>query len=199
MYGWIEEKPMSVFTARRGRALLGASALSAGLLANGLVAPRHAAAYGFCRSDPIVTLNNGLIVHLSATIGDTPSDITGVAYTMHAPVGTSVVSVVYPPDPNNIPQTFQFVADNPAGVWDSYTYVDTKTTGIGVTATAEIANLIVFAATGADHQQVRVHVQQGGQGGGDGTSAATGASAPTGGGDTHKGKGQGGDGKGNNN
>jgi len=41
-----------------------------------------------------------------------------------------------------------------------------------VTATAEVANLAVFAANGADHQQVRVHVGpsgsggQGGQGGG---------------------------------
>jgi len=163
----------SLFTPERSRpATLGAALFSAGVLASLLSAPHHAHAAAACRADPIVTLSNGLVVHLSATVYDAPSDITGVAYTMHAPVGTSVVSVVYPPDPNNIPQTFQFHADNPAGTWDSYTYVDTKTTGIGVTATAEVANLAVFAANGADHQQVRVHVGpsgsggQGGQGGG---------------------------------
>jgi len=161
---------VSLFTPERSLpAALGAALFSAGVLASLLGAPHHAHAAAACRADPIVTLNNGLVVHLSATVVDTPSDITGVAYTMHAPVGTSVVSVVYPPDPNNIPQTFQFYADNPANTWDSYTYVATKTTGISVTATAEVANLAVFAASGADHQQVRVHVGpsgQGGQGGG---------------------------------
>jgi len=157
----------SLFAPERSLpATLGAALFSAGVLASLLGAPHHAHAALACRADPIVTLNNGLVVHLSATIVDTPSDITGVAYTMHAPVGTSVVSVVYPPDPTNIPQTFQFYADNPAGAWDSYTYVDTKTTGISVTATAEVANLAVFAASGADHQQVRVHVGPSGQGGG---------------------------------
>jgi len=147
----------SLFTPERSRpATLGAAFFSAGVLASLLSAPHHAHAAAAC----------------SATVYDAPSDITGVVYTMHAPVGTSVVSVVYPPDPNNIPQTFQFHADNPAGTWDSYTYVDTKTAGIGVTATAEVANLAVFATNGADHQQVRVHVGpsgsggQGGQGGG---------------------------------
>ena len=162
---------VSLFTPKRSLpATLGAALFSAGLVASLLGAPSHAHAAGACRSDPIVTLSNGLVVHLSATVYDAPSDITAITYTMHAPVGTSVVSVVYPPDPNNIPQTFQFYADNPAGAWDSYTYVNTKTTGIGVTATAEVANLATFAASGADHQQVRVHVGPSGDGsqGGDG-------------------------------
>ncbi len=179
----------SLFTPERSLpATLGAALFSAGLLASLLGAPHHAHAMGSCRADPIVTLSNGLVVHLSATVVDTPSDITGIAYTMHAPAGTSVVSVVYPPDPNNIPQTFQFYADNPAGVWDSYTYVDTKTTGVGVTATAEVANLAIFSANGSDHQQVQVHVQQGGQGSGDGTTSAASAPAATGGKDGQKGK-----------
>ncbi len=170
---------LSLFTPERSLpATLGAALFSAGVLASLLgSAPHHAHAAAGCRSDPIVTLSNGLVVHLSATVYDAPSDITGVAYTMHAPVGTSVVSVVYPPDPNNIPQTFQFYADNPAGTWDSYTNVDTKTTGIGVTATAEVANLAVFAANGTDHQNVQVHVQQGGQDGAGATPAAP--SAPS--------------------
>ena len=200
----------SLFTPGRSLpATLGAAVFGAGLLASLLSAPRPAHAAGACRSDPIVTLSNGLAIHLSATVYDTPSDITAITYTLRAPVGTSVVSVVYPPDPNNIPQAFSFAATNPAGVWDSYTYVDTKTTGIGVTATAEVANLAVFSANGSDHQQVQVHVQQGGQGGGDGTTPAasspTVASAPsatapaaTGGKDRQKDKKHGGDNNGNN-
>jgi len=163
---------MSVLTPERSLpAMLGAAVFSAGLLTSLLGAPHHAHAAIGCRTDPIVTLSNGLVVDLSATIYDTLSDINAVTYTLHAPVGTSVVSVVYPVDPNNIPQTFTFYADNPAGTWDSYTYVDTKTTGVSVTATAEVANLAVFSANGTDHQNVQIHVQQGGQGGGDGQSA----------------------------
>ncbi len=166
---------MSVLTPERSLpAMLGAAVFSAGLLASLLGAPQHAHAAGGCRSDPIVTLSNGLVVHLSATIYDTASDINTVTYTLHAPVGTKVVSVVYPVDPNNIPQTFNFYADNPAGTWDSYTYVDTKTTGLSVTATAEVNNLAVFSANGTDHQNIQVHVQQGGPGGGDNNQGSKG-------------------------
>jgi len=160
-----------LFAPERARpAALGAAVFGAGLLASllGAGGPHHAHAALGCRSDPIVALSNGLVVHLSATISDAPSDITGVTYTMytmHAPAGVSVVSVVYPPDPNNIPQTFHFYADNPGGVWDTYTNVATKTTGIGVTATAEVLNLTIFSATGLSNQDVHVHVQQGGQNG----------------------------------
>ncbi len=157
---------MSVLTPERSLpAMLGAAVFSAGLLASLFGAPHHAHAAIGCRTDPIVTLSNGLVVQLSATVYDNPSDINAVTYTLHAPAGTSVVNVVYPVDPNNIPQTFNFYADNPAGTWDSYTYVDTKTTGVSVTATAEVNNLAVFSANGTDHQNVQIHVQQDGQGG----------------------------------
>lgn len=157
---------MSVLTPERSLpAMLGAAVFSAGLLASLLGAPHHAHAAAGCRADPIVTLSNGLVVDLSATVYDTPSDINAITYTMHAPAGMSVASVVYPVDPNNIPQTFTFYADNPAGTWDTYTYVDTKTTGVSVTATAEVNNLAVFSANGTDHQNVQIHVQQYGQGG----------------------------------
>lgn len=151
---------MSLFTPERRPAVLGAALCAAGLAASWLGgASTHAthAAAG-CRTDPIVTLSNGVVVHLSATINDTPSDVTGVAYTLHAPIGTSVVSVVYPPDPNNIPQTFQFYADNPAFTWDSYTNANTLTSGISVIATAEVNNLAVFTSSGLDHQQIQIHV-----------------------------------------
>lgn len=162
---------VSLFTPECARpAALGAAVFGAGILASllGAGGPHHAHAAEACRSDPIVSLSNGLVVDLGATIIDTPSDITGVTYTMHAPAGISVVSVVYPPDPNNIPQTFQFYADNPAGAWDSYTNVATATPGIGVTATAQVANLPLFSATGVSNQDVHVHVQQPGGPGGKG-------------------------------
>jgi len=140
-------------------ALLAAALLAAGLGAAAIgpgPATVHAAVGVGC--DPIVSLSNGAVVHLTATIYDTVTDITSVTYTVHAPVGTTVTSVVYPVDPNNIPQTFHFYADNPAGMWDSYTNAATKTAGGSVTATAQVANYVTFLASGLSNQNVRVHV-----------------------------------------
>jgi len=120
----MKEKAMSVFTARRGRALLGASALSAGLLANGLVAPRHAAAYGFCRSDPIVVLDNGAVLDLSATINADISAIKQIRYTLHAPAGTSVVRVISTDGPVDYKEKFNFQADGAPGAYGAETRVD---------------------------------------------------------------------------
>jgi len=151
------------------RVLLGSALLATGLLA-GALAPRDADAAMSVGCDPIVTLSNGAVVHLTATItapatdANFPKDITGVTYRMVAPVGTRVVSVVYPTDPNNIPQTFSFAATNPSGVWDSYTNVATTTSGIGVTATAQVQNYSTFSATGVANQDVQVHVTNGSAG-----------------------------------
>jgi len=139
------------------RALLGSAVLVAGVL-GGALAPHAAHAAMGVGCDPIVTLSNGAVVHLTATINDSVTDITGVTYTMHAPVGTTVKSVVYPTDPNNIPQTFHFYADNSQGVWDSYTNAATKTAGVAVTATANVNNMATFSASGLSNQNVHVHV-----------------------------------------
>jgi len=151
---------MSLFTPERPLpAVLGATLFGVGLLASMLAsAPRPAHAAVSCRVDPIVTLSNGSIMHLGATIADNASDVKSVSYTLHAPVGTHLVSLVYPSDANGIRQTFRFYPDNAATSWDVYTYVDSKTRGVGVTATAEVNHRWTFSAAGVDHQQVRLHM-----------------------------------------
>ena len=67
---------ISVFTARhRGRTLLGillgVAVLSAGLLALfSRMAPNTHAAISGCRSDPVVTLSNGVTLDLSTVVDD---------------------------------------------------------------------------------------------------------------------------------
>src|SRR5438045_9690558 len=101
------------FTARHpGRALLGAALLSASLLAHSLMAPDTHAAISGCRSDPVVTLSNGVTLDLSTVVNDTTTDVQQVSYTLHAPIGTWVTSevdtsVLGPED------TFHFYADEP--------------------------------------------------------------------------------------
>ncbi len=151
---------MSLFTPERPLpAALGAALFGAGLLASVLASvPRPAHAAVSCRVDPIVTLSNGAVMHLGAAIADNASDITAVSYALHAPIGTRVVGVVYPSDARAIRQTFRFYPDNAPSTWDVYTYVDSKTHGVGVTATVEVNNRRTFTAAGVDHQKIRVHM-----------------------------------------
>src|SRR5947207_893660 len=95
---------------RSTRRLMGATLLAVGLAA-GLSAPLSALA-GFtpCRTDPVVTLSNGVAITLSATVYDAPSDIQNIAYVIHAPAGTTVTSVDYLGDPYASLESVQFYA-----------------------------------------------------------------------------------------
>jgi len=89
--------PISAFPARQrhpGRTLLGAALLSASLLAHALVAPATHAAIGGCNSDPVVTLSNGDVLDLHATVTDTYDDVEQVSYTLYVPNGVWVTSEV---------------------------------------------------------------------------------------------------------
>ncbi len=86
---------MPLFATRhRRRALLGAGALTAGLLAGGPLAANHAHAALGCRSDPIVVLSNGVVLDLSATIDTDVSDIKEIKYKLHGPKGVRVVAAI---------------------------------------------------------------------------------------------------------
>ena len=87
--------PRSAFTARRaGYMLLGAAVLSASLLTRSLLAPASHAAIGGCNSDPVVTLSNGAVLDLHATVSDTYDNVQQVKYILYVPKGTWVTSEV---------------------------------------------------------------------------------------------------------
>ena len=133
--------PISAFTARRTRhMLLGAALLSASLLAHALVAPATHAAIGGCNSDPVVTLSNGDVLDLHATVDDAYADIQQLSYTLHAPVGTWITgevdtSLLGPKD------TFLFRADNLPNTYSAATQVDTLTSQISVVAATELVSV----------------------------------------------------------
>jgi hypothetical protein len=82
------------------------------------------AAIGACRADPIVLLSSGVKVQLYSDIADVPTNVKSVAYVLHAPVGTRVVSVSYPPDmAKTIPEAFQLIADAKDAKYHTTTYV----------------------------------------------------------------------------
>lgn len=132
--------------------------LAATLLVPPLVA--HAA-LTTCRTDPIVTLSNGVQVQMSNTIYDNAANVSKVAYTLHGPAGTTVTSVVYPSDDTtSIPETFQYVADNNAGNYDSYSAIYDTNTGINIQYFTTATNTVTGASLS---QTTQTHLSSSGQ------------------------------------
>jgi hypothetical protein len=121
---------------KRCHALPGAALLAAGLLAGTLPASTARAAIGGCRSDPVVLLSSGDILDLRADIGDSATDVGQVAYTLHGPAGTSVITITPSSGLLGPKETFQYMADSAAGSYGVETMVSTLTPHVAVTAAA---------------------------------------------------------------
>ena len=130
---------------RLGRPLGGAALLSASLLASPLLAPRAHAIIGGCGGDPIVVLSNGTALDLSTTATTDASTVRQIAYTLHAPVGTQVVSVIA----LGVRETLSFRADNTPHTYSTVTRVDASTPDAAVTTKTTVIPLLGLPATGA--------------------------------------------------
>lgn len=152
---------MSSLNARRlRRALLCVAALSTGLLAGGsLTAPNAHADLSACRSDPVVLLSNGAELDLSAAINDSSADVQQVVFTLHAPVGVSVVA--YIEGSLGAKEFWRFYADNPPGSYDTSALVTTYTPGVSVSATTQALGFLTPAlvtVSGQSNQPLPVHL-----------------------------------------
>jgi hypothetical protein len=138
---------------------LGASVLTAALLA-GTVAPymAHAQLVG-CRSDPVVSMSDGTQLDLNAVINDSSNDVKQVIYTLHVPVATYVIA--YTPGLLGSKQVVQVTADQNPKTYETITMVKTYTPGIPVTATTKGVRPIKTAtasASGNSNQSLTVRV-----------------------------------------
>jgi len=150
---------MLAFTIRPSKRLwLGAAALATALLGNSLLPHSASAAIGYCRTDPIVHLSDGTVVHMSAAINDDSSDVQQVTYTLHAPAGTSVANVVYTGGQHAVKETLNFVADETSGAYDTATVVSTGATNVHVTAETRVSGLGSASSTGQSGQAVTIHL-----------------------------------------
>ncbi len=147
---------MVCITRRMVRPLGGAALLSAGLLASPLLAPHAHAIIGGCGGDPIVVLSNGTILDLSTTANTEASTVRQIAYTLHAPAGTWMVSVTS----LGVDETLSFRADNTPGAYATVTRVDASTSGAAVTTTTTAVPLLgvpsTGAATGTTNENLRI-------------------------------------------
>ena len=104
------------------------------MLAGSLLATNAQASVTYCRSDPVVTLSNGVQITLYEDISDSASDVTGISYQLHIPVGLRVTSISYMGAVPASLQTITAAADENTGNFDAYTVVTTRTVNIPVTA-----------------------------------------------------------------
>ena len=102
-----------------------------------LAAPGAQAAASVCRTDPIVWLSDGHKVTLSANIGTELSKVHQVTYTLHAPAGLTVTSIVHTAGGLGIKEVFYFYADQPAKHYNAQTVVRTGG-NVAVTANTSI-------------------------------------------------------------
>jgi hypothetical protein len=126
------------------------------------MAPDTQAAIGGCRSDPVVALSNGDALELHATIDDTATDVQPVSYSLHGPAGTWVrgevdTAMLGPKD------SFQYNADEPAGIFRASVKVTTGTPGKTVTAATVLVDatgavLSTASASGQSPQMLQMNV-----------------------------------------
>jgi hypothetical protein len=129
---WIDARSLYRLAAALGLAL--------GLLTS-LAPLRSQAAMTGCRSDPIITLSNGVQVQIGNTIADAATNVSTVAYTLHGPLGTTATKIVYPADnTSGIAETFQYIADNQPGNYDSYSAIYDANAGINVDEATTVTN-----------------------------------------------------------
>lgn len=116
------------------RFVLGAAGLGMGLLGCSLLPERAAAQGGICRSDPVLYLSNGRSVQISTAVSDARSDVFGVAYGVHLPVGTSVTRIKYT---GAVPESVTLYADEPSSTYLTETTVSTGT-AVSVSTTSTL-------------------------------------------------------------
>ncbi len=104
---------IAVVTRRPTRRVWAAALLATGVLATPL-APHAHAAFGACRSDPIVVLSNGVVLDLSANIDTDQIDIKEIGYTLHGPKGVTVVRSISTDGVVQYKEKFAFKDDSKA-------------------------------------------------------------------------------------
>jgi hypothetical protein len=115
------------------------------------------AAASVCRSDPVVTLSNGVTVTMQEDIAADPSAVQSISYTLNAPRGTTITSITYygpiPPEQ----QVVTLVSNQDATHYHSSTSVKASSNSIKVTATLTVGSHSV-SGTGNANSYVNLGV-----------------------------------------
>lgn len=119
------------------------------------------AGLGGCRTDPIILLSNGRALQLAAEIDTDINNVQSVVYTVHAPIGTSVLLILYTDNPLRNVERVVFRADSLPGRYNSETVVDTTGNNTEVAATGILVDALGRPITsrrteGRENQRLRL-------------------------------------------
>jgi hypothetical protein len=103
-----------------------------------------------CYTDPVVVLSDGTTLDLNDTINDSLTDVQQIQYTLHAPCGTSIISIVYTSGPIGPKESLRFYADQPAGQYTSTSDVTTGSSSIAVVAAGTAVRGLSTETSSAD-------------------------------------------------
>jgi hypothetical protein len=111
------------------------SILVAGLALAAPLSPVSQAALDGCRADPVIYLSDGTALDVTADIGTSVANVTGIAYYVHVPPGLRAVLYLATPTLGfKGKETFALIADAPAGQYKTDTFVRTSNGRMSVTA-----------------------------------------------------------------
>ena len=145
----------------RIRTILAAALTFVSLLAVAAGPGAAFAGLGGCRTDPVILLSNGRALQLAAEIDTNINNVQSVVYTVHAPIGTYPLLILYTDNPLRNVERVVFRADSLPGRYSSETVVDTTQNNTEVAATGILVDALGRPITsrrteGRENQQLRL-------------------------------------------
>jgi hypothetical protein len=120
--------------------------LMTGALGGPLLAGGAHAQLSTCRTDPIVTLSNGVSITMWATMQTDISNVKSVTYVLHVPAGVTLKSVSY--DTNGSLEHLSLVADQTGTHYADQTSVTLTSGSVSMTAYATRQDSTVASKNG---------------------------------------------------
>lgn len=114
-----------------------------------------------CRGDPVMLLTDGTAIDISTDIGTEVWNVDSIVYTVHAPVGSRVLTTVYTNGILGIHETMVFRADAPSNRYTVDVVVYTQGRGITASATTTVIKLLrtdMKTASGTDRQHLTMQL-----------------------------------------
>ena len=118
--------------------------LLAGLAMSESLAPAVEAAAAGCRSDPVVTLSDGTILDVTATIKTDVSNVREIHYVVHGPRGVKLVAAISTPTLGfKGKESFTYYDDAAPKRYITETLVQTSYDQVSVTAQTTFLNVTI--------------------------------------------------------
>ena len=110
-------------------------------------------------TDPVVVLTNGAQLQFGANIGTSYSNIDRVDYTVHGPVGSAPLLILYTDNPLGSVERVHYIANAGVNTYTVDTVVTTESGSAEVTTSAILINLLRItlahgSASGLDGQHI---------------------------------------------